>query len=87
MHIHDPHRVALLPVGGREEQPPDEAGQGDDGRTRHQPGQNAPRQPEKLPRIGEAMQAAAGLARRSRQGCAQGFHIHLHSEGRAGFEE
>ena len=58
MDIHDPHRVALLPVGGSEEQAPDQADRGQRGAGSGKPRQHRAGQAQKAPRVGETVQGA-----------------------------
>ena len=51
--VHDPDRVALLPVGGREEQPPDQAERRQAHAAGGQPWQHGARQTQKAPGVGE----------------------------------
>ena len=62
MHIHDPHRVALLPVGGGEEQAPDQAERGQRRAAGGKPRQHGAGQTQKAPRIGETVQGAPRIS-------------------------
>ena len=62
MDVHDPHRVALLPVGRGEEEAPGQA-QGGQGRPAGgQPRQNGAGQAQEAPRIGETVQRAPRIS-------------------------
>ena len=58
MHVHDPHRVTLLPVGGSEEQAPHQAQRGQRRAGRGKPRQNRAGQTQKASRVGETVQRA-----------------------------
>ena len=74
MDIHDPHRIALLPVRGGEEQPPYDAGHaGDEGK--HSQGRQDPAgQAQETAGIGEAVQAAPPGGGRIARQVAGGVH-------------
>ena len=61
MHIHDPHRVALLPVGRGEEQAPGQAQRGQRRAGDGKPRQHCAGQAQEAARIGETVQGAPGF--------------------------
>src|SRR4051812_4967382 len=58
MDIHDPYRVALLPVGWSEEQAPCQAERGQSRADDGKPRQRGAGKAQKAPRIGETVQGA-----------------------------
>jgi hypothetical protein len=58
MHIHDAHRITLLPVGGSEEQAPSKAQRRQSRSRGGKPRKDCPGQAQEAARIGESMQGA-----------------------------